>query len=425
MRLHRQHPEPLPLPPEEANLVKKDKGVALILAIFATLILGFLAFEYTKDIQVDYVVAKAQYERLQAYYLAKSGVNLSVMKIFIYKQALARFGQQLGENKTQLEMIWKLPMVWPLDALKALGKIDSKEVDKVSKKSLIKGEFSAFTDPEGGKIDINDLASPSEALQKSVSEQILRILENKIEEDRDFADRNRDLRPQELINNIADWIDEDKNSKNGGDESSGYQSDAYKYPPTNRPLKTLEELHMVKGMTDEIYELLAPRLTVFGIKGINVNSAEAIVIRSIDKNITDELVQKVLKRRKDPDQGPFKNEDDLKNFLSQEGMNVQKFNQEPKVPLYFDSEYNFKIKSVGRINSRAQRQIVAIVFDFDKVKSNLAGQMATPAPSVTPPPTTDPGGGAAPPQPSPSPSGDGGGIQAPSGPPSIVYWQEF
>jgi general secretion pathway protein K len=76
------------------------------------------------------------------------------------------------------------------------------------------------------------------------------------------------------------------------------------YTP-NRPFKTMEELHMVAGMTDEIYEILTPQITLYGVKGINVNQAESDVLMSLFSNFdpeqAKEVVREILKRRNDPD----------------------------------------------------------------------------------------------------------------------------
>jgi hypothetical protein len=104
------------------------------------------------------------------------------------------------------------------------------------------------------------------------------------------------------------------------------------------------------------------------------------------------------------------------------------------VPLFFGPEHNFRITSTG-IYRRAQREIVAIVYDFDKVKGAL--QTALSAASQTPPqggtgaggspgatqPGTNPGQGN---NPGTNPgAGTGGANSQGTGVPQIVFWQEF
>ena len=102
---------------------------------------------------------------------------------------------------------------------------------------------------------------------------------------------------------------------------------------------------MVDGMTDEIFKALVPYVTVYGTKGINVNQAPRDVLKSIHTTITDEIAQKIIDHVHDPQQGPFGSEDDLKGFLGNQ-VNWADIDK-AQVPLYFGSEYNFRITSIG------------------------------------------------------------------------------
>ncbi|MDZ4678254.1 MAG: type II secretion system protein GspK [Oligoflexia bacterium] len=398
--------------------LKNQKGIAMLITLFSIMIMTFLAVEISYSTRVELLVGASQVDRLRAYYLAKSGVQFSLLRISVYKTVMAKYGEQLGANKSQLDMIWQFPFAWPPMLPGDASTFDKDEIQSTIKKSYIDGAFATSIEGEGAKIDINDLGSPSEKLRQSVNAQLVQILKNRLEADDDWAKDNRDIRPQEIINNIADWIDEDNVGLSGGDEQSGYNSNDPPIKPANRSLKTIAELHMVKGITDELYNIIAPRVTVYGTKGINVNLASQEVLMSIDPQINAERAKLIIGRRNDPQiGGPFQSEDDLKSFLSSKGVIPATFNQSPVIPLIFDAEYNFRIKSTG-IYRRAQREIIAIVYDFDKVKGGLASQLATPTPSPSPGNT---GAGATPtPTPSPSP-----GQQGSSGPPQIIFWQEF
>jgi len=399
---------------------RNERGVAMLLALVAMMIMAFLASQIGSRSALEYEAGLHTYEDFKAYHLAKIGVEISRLRIYIYRKAMAQYGSQLGPMASQLDMIWSLPFTWPPQALPGASTFDKEALDEAVKGSLIDGVFGAYIDGESGKIDVNDLASPSDALAKATNAQLVKILQDRLDQDDAWAHEMRGvLKPQEIINNIADYIDEDSESRNGGDESSPYKGDV---KPANRPLKTIEELHQVAGVTDEIYKILAPRLTVYGAKGINVNRAPTEVLKSIDPQITDDVAKAIQKRKSDPDQGgPFKDENDFLGFLSDPrlGVNTQTFNKEHPVPLLFDSEFNFRIKSFGEYR-HAKREIVAIVYDFDKVKVQL-GKLTAASPTPTPNPNNPPGQPPPPPAPSPSPAADTG----PTGPPPIVFWQEL
>jgi general secretion pathway protein K len=406
--------------PNKKRWSGNQKGVALLITLFAVLIMTFLAVEVSYNTRVELTVGASQLDRLKAYYLARSGVQISLLRVALYKNVVRRFGAQLGAQKGMLDLIWQFPFAWPPAAPAELSEFDKSEIDEAVKQSYIEGSFLTTIEGEGAKIDINDLGSPSETLRKAVAAQLVLIIQNRLDAEDEWARNNRDLKVEELVNNIIDWVDENKESINGGAEDSPYARTDPPIIPPNRPMKTLEELHMVAGITDEVFNLLAPRVTVYGTKGINVNLAGKEVLKSLDPQMKDEIVDKILERRNDPNQGPFGNANEFVEFIRPLGINTETFNKKPEIPLLFDAEYNFRIRSTG-IYKRAQREIIAIAYDFDKVKGQLFSLLPTPTPTPPPP------GGAAGATPSPTPTPGGGDTAGPgnSGPPAIVFWQEF
>jgi general secretion pathway protein K len=60
---------------------------------------------------------------------------------------------------------------------------------------------------------------------------------------------------------FEDWQDSDNSARPAGAEAPAYASFGYK--PRNAGFRTVAELHMLKGMTDDIYARVAPATTVF------------------------------------------------------------------------------------------------------------------------------------------------------------------
>jgi general secretion pathway protein K len=124
---------------------------------------------------------------------------------------------------------------------------------------------------------------------------------------------------------------------------------------------------MVAGMTDELFEVLAKRVTVYGSKGINVNYSVKEVLKSLDPQLTDEIVDKIIKRRSNSNEGgPFQSTDDFYKFIESLGVRTASFNP-AKIPLTFDAELNFRIRATG-IFGRVSRDIEVVTFDFDNIK---------------------------------------------------------
>jgi len=358
------------------KILRSQKGVALLIALLAMTLMTFIAVEVSYDTSVDYVVASQQVNRIKAYYAAKSGVELSLLRIMLYKQIMSTIGDSLGENKSMLDPIWKFPFMWP----PTMGGGDKMmETDKDMMKSavdeaMMKAQYVTTISPEGALIDINDLGSDIKSLQEVMSAQIIKIFESEIENNDEFVKKYRGYRFYELVNNIADYIDEDSESRNGGEERALYREidDKEIVLPPNRSLRTLDELHQVAKMTDDFYNVLANKVTIYGSKGINVNYAGREVLKALDPNLKDDVVNKILERRNDPNLGgPFKDDADFFGFIG--GMANTKALQDSKVPLLYDMEYNFRIVSTG-ISGNVKRDITAITYDFANLKNRL-GEM--------------------------------------------------
>lgn len=402
------------------------------MALMALTLLYFVALEVQYDSTVDYVVAKQQVDRLKARYAAKAGIELSLLRIMVYKQAVAGLGQTLGSNVNMLDPIWSFPFMWP-PTLALANAPNANEVDKsmlnaAVKESLMQAQYTTTITPEGGSFDLNDLGSDIKAYRKLIHEQVLNIFKSELEHNEEFRDKYSGYRFEELVNNIADYIDEDSEGLNGGDENAPYRDidDKVIQMPPNRPLRTMDELHQVAGMNDDFYNLLASRTTIYGTKGININYASKEVLKSLDVTMTDEAVDRVIARRSDPKQGgPFKNDQDFFGFISGFGVNTKTL-QESKLPLLYDVEFNFRIVSTG-LSANVKREITAIVYDYPNLTVRLVNMLNEQEkqdqgnPPDKPPPAAPPAGGN---PPGGDPSANKTKIQASKGRPTVVYWDE-
>ncbi|USN47711.1 MAG: general secretion pathway protein GspK [Pseudobdellovibrionaceae bacterium] len=351
--------------------LKNRKGVALLLAIFSIMLLTFVVTEVTYDTQVEYITAANRVDRLKAYYAAKSGVELSLLRILIYKQAMATYGDQLGAQKSLLDPIWQLPFAWPPILPDNMTTVSKDEINKTVAESTLDAQYLATIESEGGKIDLNDLASPVKSLAESTKQQIVQIFSRELENNDDFKDKHSGEDFQSLVNRMVDWVDENQERVEGGSEKDDYQDDlSGDTVPPNQPFKTISELHLIKGMKDDFFKLLESRVTVYGTKGINVNYAPKEVLQALDRQMTDEVVQRVIERRNNPDLGGlFANADDFLGFISGYGVNSETFN-EAGVPLLFDAEYNFRITAIGQ-SKKSSKEISVITYDFDTSKDRF------------------------------------------------------
>lgn len=357
--------------------LRNQKGSAILYSVFLMSLLMFIALEISKDTVVEYQGSLNNVKRVQAYYAAKACTDLSLLRVKAYQQASRSLGKNLPDM-SMLDIIWQFPLSWPLVVPADMSTSNGDDIKKANAQSTFKHRFSAQIASESSKIDINDLTSPSEGIREKTRKQILDLFQSKLRTpDSAWAKKYYNYRFEDLLNHITDWIDPDKTSLMGGDEGSYYRDSGLRseYIPPNQPFKTIEELHMVKGMEDEIYDVLAPNLTLFGGKGININHAERTLLMALDPGITEKVADEIIKRRKDINLGgPFRDEKDFFAFISGYGVNTANFNQD-KVPLYFDYEINFRISCIG-LAGNITREITSVVYDFQKVQARLKKSLA-------------------------------------------------
>ncbi|MDA9798278.1 type II secretion system minor pseudopilin GspK [Luminiphilus sp.] len=87
-----------------------------------------------------------------------------------------------------------------------------------------------------------------------------------------------------LTEAISDFIDRDANRRPNGAEVNEYRYADFPYLPANRALASVSELRSVRGMTPEIYQALAPLVTVWPERNarLNILTAPLPVLRTLN-----------------------------------------------------------------------------------------------------------------------------------------------
>lgn len=341
-------------------------GVAIMMALFTVMIISFLAAEMGYESRLEYEFSRAGIAQTKAYYAAKSGLEVSLFRIFLYRKAVKQFGDKIDKN--MLDMIWSMPLAWPPILPEESSMSAKDDLKGALEDSLQDAQWAATISNETGKIDINDLASPAAGLANAVREKLIQMIKTRLEkEDDPWAEEHQDLKPEEIVDHMVDFIDPDETSKISGAESSYYENSDGNFPP-NRAFRTLDELYYIPGMDDTLFRYLEPLITLHGIKGINVNQADNDLIRALDPQVTDELLEDLRERLNDPQAGPFKDEKEFKDFLSSY-LDVDEFNKNG-IPLLFSEPSNFKVISTG-IYQKATKGIIVKVLDFTQAQNQL------------------------------------------------------
>ena len=265
--------------------------------------------------QVEYISSRNNFNHLRARYSARSAVELSLLRIRVFKEvqrALEGEKEQEALFKPYTDFIWRFPVVWPLPASEDLPESNKAVLQTVKKESFLKASYFTEILPEDGKIDLNNLASPINYLRDFTIDSLVNLLLYEGER------RELELDSGEIVKalfNIADWMDKDNDSRNGGSEETIDSNN----PPLNRSFLFVEEMRSVPGVTEEIYSILAPYVSVYGTKGVNINYTTKTLLEAI--GISEVLVEFVLARTQatSPDYKPFSQASEFCDFFRRSG----------------------------------------------------------------------------------------------------------
>lgn len=136
---------------------------------------------------------------------------------------------------------------------------------------------------EAGKVDINQA---DQALLQAI------MAKAPVEEEQQ----------NKLVAAIMDWRDQDDLLNIDGAEKKEYKDAGLKYQPRNKPFQTLEELQMVLGMDERVYNWLEPLVTVYsGQPGVNLKLASANVLNlmpGVDASLIETYIANRLENTK-------------------------------------------------------------------------------------------------------------------------------
>lgn len=403
----------------------KKKGVALIMAITILMFMVYVAKEVSRDSLIEYVVNSQELNRLKAYYAARNSMNMAMLRVKVFQQT-QRLPLPPGMS-AELDQIWKFPFAWPIPISKDVNSMAKDSIAKLNKESLMDASYTHTIEDEGSKIDVNDLVSPSKTLREITKKQLLTIFERKIEFDEEFRTNYQSFRFEDLINRMTDWMSDTNTSASGGGKKQYFAELGEKYPP-NRGFRTLDEMRLIPGMTEEFFNILASQVTIYGMKAINPNTASEQVLKSLDKGMTDEAVKEAIERRDDPNLGgPFKGATgpdclkDFKDFVSSRGARLDP--SFDNIPMICDKVVNFRVKATGMYGGGSQaviKEITTVIMDLGRSATQIKTYVDKEKQAQQQQQQQQQGqqGQAGPSSPAPKQS------PLPKGPPRVVYWSE-
>lgn len=233
--------------------VRNQKGVALVITLLVLTLLLTIILEFNLGMRVEARAAANFRDDMKAYYLAKSGITFAI--------ALLEENARTEPNHDSLNELWaqKIPTIPVGD-----------------------GFVSVEISDEDSKINVNKLATGFGAVTgDNMRTLMVRFLE-------------RFELKSELADTIADWIDQDDTERPNGAEKSYYEGLETPYEAKNKPLDSLPELRLIKGMDNDTFDRIKKFLTVNSDGLININTTSKEVLMSLSDELTGAMADEVI-----------------------------------------------------------------------------------------------------------------------------------
>ena len=242
----------------KAIMIKQQQGIALITILVMVALATILAATIAQR--------QAATAESTAYLMRQ---NQSLMYA---KSAEAFFSELLvddAENAAEVDHLqetWAQPMpAFPVDD----------------------GYVSGIVQDESGKFNLNSLVTAEGAVNENAKKWFELILK-------------RAGLPEQLSESVIDWQDADELVSGGmGAESNYYQGIPNAALPPNAKFHSVEELKLVRGFEENKYKLVEPYLSATPLQEspVNINTASAFLLASMDERLDVNAVQQLLDQR--------------------------------------------------------------------------------------------------------------------------------
>jgi len=279
----------------------RERGVALIMVLSAIAIMVVMLAEFQDESSAEFASATANRDAVQAEYFARSAVNLSRLLVAsepTMRQAISPLFALMQRTVPQIP-------VWSY-ADRILGAFNDQEGSKdfvglagldmsLGKNLGLKnGRFEVVIIDEDSKINAN-MGAANEIAHIRLASQLMSLMApvqyNPMFEQRDATGNFNDRLTTCAA--IIDWADQDEQlyscdvtatPSSNAIEDSWYQMLPKPFRRKNAPYDSLEELHVVRGVTDDFWATFVDpdptnpskrKMTVWGQGTVNINTANA------------------------------------------------------------------------------------------------------------------------------------------------------
>lgn len=264
------------------KLPRAQQGVALLTVLFILVLLSTLAVYTAEDENIAIRRAENQRDMAQAYQVALAGEQWVIKALerdmLSAPSGVDYFGDEWALLDTQVVAIEDGQMV--VQAIDESGKFNLNNL-LVGKMVIKPGPESPTSTP----IAVESATSTPIEVESAWYRYFTRLLANLGLE-------------EELADAVVDWLDEDdERTEPDGAEDNVYLSANPPYLAANQPFYSIAELALVEGFDEDSLAILWPNITALPVDPdkdnytkINVNTAPAMVLKSLDDYPVDDLL---------------------------------------------------------------------------------------------------------------------------------------
>ncbi len=295
----------------------KQRGIALPMVIGAIVVLSVVLAEFQTDVSAEVSAATSARDAVQAEYMARSAINLSRLLIAsepTIRAAVAPLFAFLKKSPPQLP-VWeftdRLLSAFMSEEEAPLEGAPPKPAENNTATLLFDdskgrnvttpgGRFELVIVDEDAKLNMNQ-GSSNDIARIRLGKQIMGLIGplqySTIFDQRDARGQSTDR--AQTCQALIDWADVDEtaftcdfssNAQSAGSEDSFYSLLPKPYKRKNGPYDSLEELHMVRGISEDFWaafvdpEPTNPKKRVVSVWGqgtVNVNTANAQTLLAV------------------------------------------------------------------------------------------------------------------------------------------------
>ncbi len=305
---------------------QQRSGFVVVVVLCMVMMLSVLLLGFNYKSRTNLSVVDGLRKSQQALNCARAGLNIAI--------AIIRDTNDIHTNKTLLELI-------------------------SGEKTFAVGDEECLVTitEENSRLNVNLLKDKDGKLDRTRIEQLLRLI--------DLLNKEQTSHSRigySLVSSIIDWTDSDDQvtnlpfiqHENMGAESSYYSKLQVPYRCKNALLDTTEELLLVKGITQEVFNRICDYVTVYGDGKVNINSASRQVIECLSEKMDVVLAQMIIDRR------DFKPFDSIMELRDVPGMTDGIYNTIKKTATVGSTEQYYHVISQGNVD-HLSRTTVAIL----------------------------------------------------------------